>query len=364
MTITMEPDSKPRLLLAPQGVHRRGRDLERFLNLWRLALVGGVAGAMLLGRAGRSHALPEEALGEIVLGGLLLFGLVLQLYLAWMPWDHRIALVVVGVDILAVTGFLLGCVAVNRAIVATNSQVFFFLYFFVIVSAGLRGDAFVSRTVTWSVPISYGFVVFMAVAWRFVQVEAQPDPTYGSFRWDLQFARVAILVVVTLITSHDVGLVASDRAEARTDPLTGVHNRRFLEEVLTREIARCRRSHHPLSVLLLDLDGFKAYNDEHGHLAGDHVLAAVASDLRNAVRTTDVVARYGGDEFVVVLPNTPGEAARRVARELRRAVPPPVSVSVGIGCLGEDVHTPGQLFAIADAALMRAKQEGGGVNLE
>ncbi len=364
MTITMETDSKPRLLLAAQGVHRRGKDLERFLNLWRLALVGSVTVAMLLGRIGRLHAFPEDGVVEIVLGGMLLFGLALQFYLAWFAWDHRIAFWVVVVDILAVTGFLLGCLAVNRAIVATNSQLFFFFYFFVIVSAGLRGDAVVSRTVAWSVPISYCFVVFMAVAWRYVQVATQPDPIYGSFRWDFQLARVAILVVVTWITNYDVGLVASDRAEARTDPLTGVHNRRFLEEFLNREIARRRRSHHPLSVLLLDLDGFKAYNDEHGHLAGDRVLAAVASSLRNAVRTTDVVARYGGDEFVVVLPNTPGEAARRVARELRRAVPPPVSVSVGIGCMGEGVHTPGQLFAIADAALMRAKQEGGGVNLE
>jgi diguanylate cyclase (GGDEF)-like protein len=364
MTITLAPDPNPRLLMTSEGVHRQGKDLERFLNLWRLALVGSVAGTMLLGRIGRTRVLPEEGLAEIVLAAMLLFGLALQLYLAWFRWDHRIALSVVLVDILAVTGFLLGCVAVNRAIVATNSQLFFFFYFFVIVSAGLRGDAVVSRTVAWSVPISYCFVVTMAVAWRFVQVETQPDPTYGTFRWDFQLARVAILVVVTLITSYDVGLVASDRAEARTDPLTGVHNRRFLEEFLNREIARCRRSHHPLSVLLLDLDGFKAYNDEHGHLAGDRVLAAVASSLRKAVRATDVVARYGGDEFVVVLPNTLGEAARRVARELCRAVPPPVSVSVGIGCMGEDVHTPGQLVAVADAALMRAKQEGGGVNLE
>jgi diguanylate cyclase (GGDEF)-like protein len=115
---------------------------------------------------------------------------------------------------------------------------------------------------------------------------------------------------------------------------------------------------------MLDLDGFKAFNDEHGHLAGDEMLAAVAQSLRNAVRTSDVVARYGGDEFVVVLPNTPGAAARRVARELRRVVPPPVQLSVGIGCMGDGLQSPGQLFAVADAALMRAKQAGGGVNLE
>ncbi|HLE60952.1 MAG TPA: GGDEF domain-containing protein, partial [Thermoanaerobaculaceae bacterium] len=288
----------------------------------------------------------------------------LQLYLAWFPWDNRLSLLVVVIDVLAVTGFLLGCVATDRAIVATNSQVFFFLYFFVIVSAGLRGDPAVSRTVAWSVPASYAFVVLLAVAWRRVEMGTQPDPIYGSFRWDLQLARVVILAVVTFIISYDVGLGASDRTEARTDPLTGAYNRRFLEEFLNREMARSRRSRQPLSVLMLDLDGFKAFNDEHGHLAGDEVLAAVAQSLRSAVRTSDVVARYGGDEFVVVLPNTPGEAARRVARELRRVVPPPVQLSVGIGCMGDGLQSPGQLFAVADAALMRAKQAGGGVNLE
>ena len=364
MTITLDTDSSPRLLPVRKRVRRRGKDLERFLNLWRLALAVSLTLGMLLGRLGSPRAMPEYGVGEVVLGGLLLFGLALQLYLAWFPWDNRLSLLVVVVDVLAVTGFLLGCVATDRAIVATNSQVFFFLYFFVIVSAGLRGDPAVSRTVAWSVPASYAFVVLLAVAWRHVEMGTQPDPVYGSFRWDLQLARVVILAVVTFIISYDVGLGASDRTEARTDPLTGAYNRRFLEEFLNREMARSRRSRQPLSVLMLDLDGFKAFNDEHGHLAGDEVLAAVAQSLRSAVRTSDVVARYGGDEFVVVLPNTPGEAARRVARELRRVVPPPVQLSVGIGCMGDGLQSPGQLFAVADAALMRAKQAGGGVNLE
>ena len=364
MPILLDGDSSPHLLPVGQRVHRRGKDLERFLNLWRLALIGSVAITMIVGRVLRSTSLPEDAVVEVVLGSLLLGGLVLQLYLAWAPWDPRISFWAVTFDLVAVTAFLLGCVAVDRAIAATNSQVFFSLYFFVVVSAGLRGEPLVTRTVAWSVPAAYAFVVFMAVAWRHVEAEAQPDRLYGSFRWDLQIARVAILAVVTIIINYDVGLVATDRAEARTDPLTGAYNRRFLEEFLSREMARSRRAGQPLSVLMLDLDGFKAFNDRHGHLEGDRVLGAVAVALRNAVRTTDVVARYGGDEFVVVLPNTPGEAARRVARELTRAVPPPVELSVGIGCLGEGTQTPRQLFAIADAALMHAKQAGGGVILD
>ncbi|MBZ5590395.1 MAG: GGDEF domain-containing protein [Acidobacteriia bacterium] len=353
-----DSESSPRLLPVGQHLRRRGKDLERFLNLWKLTLIGAVTIVLVLGRIGRGLVLPEDAVIEVALGAMLVVGLAFQFYLAWAPWDHRVPLWVVMFDLVALTGLLLGCVAVDRAIVATNSQAAFFFYFFIVVSAGLRGELPVSRTVAFLVPTSYAVVVFGAVAWRHVQLPAQPDPVYGSFRWDLQAARLIILAVVTIVINYDVGLVAGDRAEARTDPLTGVYNRRFLEEFLHREITRSRRSRQPLSVLMLDLDGFKVFNDEHGHLAGDKVLATVAESLRDAVRTTDVVARYGGDEFVVVLPNTPGDAARRVARDLIRSVPPPVGLSVGIGCMAEGIQTTAELFAIADNALRSAKQSG------
>lgn len=353
-----DTDSSPRLLPVGQHLRRRGKDLERFLNLWKLTLIGAVTITMVLGHMGRDVVLPEDAVVEVALGAMLVVGLAFQFYLAWAPWDHRVPFWVVMFDLVTLTGLLLGCVAVGRAIVATNSQAAFFFYFFIVISAGLRGELPVSRTVAFLVPTSYAVVIFAAVAWRHVQLPAQSDPVYGSFRWDLQIARLIILSVVTVVINYDVGLVAGDRAEARTDPLTGVYNRRFLEEFLHREITRSRRSRQPLSVLMLDLDGFKAFNDEHGHLAGDKVLAAVAESLRDAVRTTDVVARYGGDEFVVVLPNTPGDAARRVARDLIRSVPPPVGLSVGIGCMAEGVQTTSELFSIADNALRSAKQSG------
>lgn len=364
MTLTLDSDSSPRLLPVSRRVQRRGKDLERFLNLWRMALLGSLAVTMLVGGLGGSPAQPEDALALGFLGLFLLGGLALQLYLAWAPWDPHVSLSVVAFDFAGVTAFLLGCIVVNRAIVATNSQPFFFYYFFIVIAARLRGDPLVSRIVTGSVPAAYAFVVFMAVAWRHVEMAPHPDPILGSFRWELQVARVITLAVITVIVNYDVGLVASDRAEARTDPLTGVHNRRFLEEFVGREMTRSRRGRHPLSVLMVDLDGFKAFNDSFGHLEGDRMLAAVAASLSNAVRTTDIVARYGGDEFLIVLPNTPGEAARRVARELARTVPPPVTLSVGIGCMGEGVQSPAQLFAIADAALMRAKQSGGAGSVE
>jgi len=363
MITATESDSGPRFLPVGRRLSRRGRDLERFINLWRLGVVGLIGVGIVVARLVGVPLGAEASMLEVAVGAMLAFGLALQFYLGWRPWEGWLPLLVVAVDIIAITALLVACVAADRSIVATNSQLFFFYYVFIIVATGLRADRQLSRLVAWALPVSYALVVFLAVAWRQVQVTAQPDPLYGDFRWELQAIRVLALAIFALMITFDVGLVATDQAEARTDPLTGVYNRRFLEEFLGREIIRARRGHQPLSILLLDLDGFKAFNDQHGHLAGDQTLAAVALALRDAVRATDIVARFGGDEFVVVLPNTPGESARRIARDLAQTVPKPLRFSVGIGCLGQDVLTSADLIAIADAGLMQAKQTGAGLAL-
>jgi diguanylate cyclase (GGDEF)-like protein len=359
MRSTGNSDSGPRFLPVGRHFSRRGRDLERFVNLWRLGIVAALALDMVVSRLTGSPAGPEATVIEGVLGLLLVYGLALQFHLGWRRWYARLPLLVVLVDLIAITGLLLGCILVHRSIVATNSEIPLLYYLFILISTGLRGDRQLSRLVAWALPLSYVFTVFLAVAWREVQLATIPDPMYGSFHWGVQVARVIALFVFVGMATYDTGLVASDWEAARTDPLTGVYNRRFLEEFLSREIVRSRRGHQPLSILLLDLDEFKAFNDVHGHLAGDQTLATVGAGLRSAVRATDVVARYGGDEFVVVLPNTPGERARRIARDLGQAVPKPLTFSAGIGCLGEDILTVADLLAVADAALLRAKRGAG-----
>lgn len=104
------------------------------------------------------------------------------------------------------------------------------------------------------------------------------------------------------------------RHMARHDPLTGVFNRYALDETLSAEVARSRRYHHPIALLMVDIDRFKEFNDRYGHTAGDEVLKDVAGLLLRCVRETDVVVRYGGDEFLVLLVETDGEAARVKAR--------------------------------------------------
>ncbi|MBF0187107.1 MAG: GGDEF domain-containing protein [Magnetococcales bacterium] len=156
---------------------------------------------------------------------------------------------------------------------------------------------------------------------------------------------------------------------ARTDPLTGLYNRRWLDEVLERQLGRCRQSGKPLGFMLLDVDHFKEYNDNNGHLAGDAALIALGKLLDEHIRPGDVAARYGGEEFGVILPNTPLYQAERIAERLRKAVEvatirdvdgnplPRISISIGLS-MQEPRATVQDLTMRADAALYEAKKEG------
>jgi diguanylate cyclase (GGDEF)-like protein len=147
------------------------------------------------------------------------------------------------------------------------------------------------------------------------------------------------------------------RELARTDELTGLPNRRAWNEQLPRELDRARRDSTPVSVAIVDLDHFKAFNDSHGHLAGDHLLQGLASGAGDRLRTTDVIARYGGEEFAVVLPGCGLDGAEEIIDRLREVVPGEHSYSAGIACWNGS-ETAGDLVARADRALYEAKRGG------
>jgi len=154
-----------------------------------------------------------------------------------------------------------------------------------------------------------------------------------------------------------------------TDPLTNLHNRRYVTEALDKEFERAKRKHELLSLVIFDVDYFKLINDSFGHQRGDEVLVAIAAAAQRNLRAFDVVARYGGEEFLFVLPDTPLAGAMVVAERLREEVQslsfaPPmdglaVTVSLGVASYpSPQVETVSMLLRQADDALYRAKQNG------
>jgi len=153
---------------------------------------------------------------------------------------------------------------------------------------------------------------------------------------------------------------------AYVDGLTGIHNRRYFEMRVVEELERAGRFQGRMSIIMVDIDNFKRLNDEFGHLLGDEVLRSVSTILKQQLRKVDMVCRYGGEEFAIVVPETSGENALRVAEKLRRhveshhfpGVPRPVTISIGVADYPTHGITRDEVVAAADSALYQAKQAG------
>ena len=163
-------------------------------------------------------------------------------------------------------------------------------------------------------------------------------------------------------------LMETLRESTMRDPMTGLHNRRFLEESVDMLVGQAARRKSGLAVMMLDLDYFKAVNDAYGHDAGDAVLKALAEVLGRSVRATDIVIRYGGEEFLILLQETTGEAAMAVAENIRNAVAAlkvqtsggllQKTISIGVSSYPDDSENFWQVVKFADVALYRAKETG------
>ena len=208
-------------------------------------------------------------------------------------------------------------------------------------------------------------------------VSAMLSPAAASVAAPEGFAAAALLVVfgASLAASFGFVLLHKERAEAEAfrlatiDPLTGAYNRRTFHEIAERELSRVRRGGQPLSIVMIDIDHLRQVNEKHGHRVGDAVLQKVAEVVRGAMRKEDMLVRFGGEEFLVLLPDVPGPGAVVVAGRVRRTVANQplvvgelelaVTVSLGVAArLDEGPESIEGLLARADSALALAKQRG------
>jgi len=273
-------------------------------------------------------------------------------------------------DVSLVSGALVLFLLMNHPHTAVNSKVVFEGYFLAIGSTSLRYDKRVCVTAGLLAFFEYfAIVYFTAHHWDLNSASYAPY-AYGQFDWSAQISRLILMLTASALSLALV--VRSQRLLqlATSDALTGLFNRGYVDDRFALELSRARRYGNRLTLAVIDADRFKSLNDTHGHPAGDVVLRKIGAILRESFRQSDTVGRYGGEEFVVVLPETDIEVAARkleALRELVASTPIPlaareegvyVTVSAGLASFPNDGNDAAELFAIADDRMFQAKKEG------
>lgn len=282
----------------------------------------------------------------------------------WMPIATTVF------DVTLVSAALISYCFTGQPIIAVNSRVVFEVYFLAIFATCLRYDV---RLCALSGVLAV--LQFLAISLyandRFdLAALANTDARYGRFEWSTQISRSMLMAIAALMSGVFVFRARDLRRLSAIDRMTGLFNRGHFDERMHAELNRAQRRRSPLSLVMLDVDRFKQFNDRYGHTAGDIGLKALADAVRHMTRRSDVVARYGGEEFVFLLPDTGSEAALEKLEQIRAAVellaiPLPramghgsLTVSAGIATYPVDGHTADELLDEADARLFRAKAAG------
>jgi diguanylate cyclase (GGDEF)-like protein len=252
--------------------------------------------------------------------------------------------------------------ASNQPLTVMNSRAFFTVTVLFLSLTCLRQDPRLCALTGLMAILQYGtLIAWTANHWN-VGAQMPDGATFGTFNWPVQISRLALLATATAV---NVVIVNTSRAYGREsihDSLTGLVNRRYAERRLDEALAMARRSRRPLVLALADIDHFKQVNDTYGHAAGDAVLRDIALALRTTFRSSDVLARFGGDEFVILMPESdPAHAIDRLTRfQATLSIPSPtrVTASIGVAVWPSDGHEPGELFGRADHRLYAAKENG------
>ena len=311
----------------------------------------------------RRVTLPLNILALVVAAGL--YALAIQRPRSWLGFFSS------ALDVTMISAGLAAFVVLGAPHNAVNSRVLFDVYLLAIGCASLRYDWRVSAITGLLAVVEYGTIVGYAVfTWDLNDPRFAPF-RYGMLDWNVLWARFFLLAGAGVLSAIIAGRAQRLRLLSDTDRLTGVTNRRGFEERMAEEASRARRYSRPLAVALLDIDHFKRVNDDHGHAAGDVVLRTVSETLRGSVRDTDLVARIGGEEFGIIMPETTAEmvmpklehirhavAQARIDTSRKRTQPVSVTVSIGVANWPDDGAEIDQTLRTADARLYEAKRLG------
>jgi len=274
-------------------------------------------------------------------------------------------------DVTLVSASLASFLLLDSPHAAVNSKVVFEGYFLAIATATLRYDKRVCVVAGLLALAEYLSIVIVASTYWDLNNEALYGPFgYGMFSWGPQISRLIAIAIASAL-----GLMVVSRTQqllrlSASDSLTGLFNRNYFRDRLMAEIGRSGRTEGPLVVIMLDVDHFKEFNDLFGHAAGDRVLKSISSTIGHSFRKSDVVARYGGDEFVVLMPDTDVLTALDKFEELQKVIASSsfglrksaggerLTLSAGVAGFPVDGGTEDELIGVADARLFEAKRGG------
>jgi diguanylate cyclase (GGDEF)-like protein len=330
---------------------------ERWVAGVRLFLVAGVSVLVLAVSPGQRWTGLTLLLAAGLLHALLLAWLAFRVGEPWVPWLSCAA------DVALTTAALVFVLRHGGTGAAMPSRSLYELYFLVIMSAGLRYDW---RLCVWTAGLCIlAHALLFWVAAGPLALEIPGGDSVSAARQAVHFVLLALGGVIMAAVAQRAKRL---RLMVGVDHLTGLSQRAPFVERIDEELARARRRGSPLSVAILDLDGFKAFNDTFGHPAGDKALQLVATRLRSSVRKSDLVARFGGEEFVVAFPETEVEQARQrvehIRTELAEVTIPigreqkKVTISAGVGSWPADGETFDAVLERADTRLFEAKRRG------
>jgi diguanylate cyclase (GGDEF)-like protein len=283
------------------------------------------------------------------------------------PW---LGLLTSLLDVTLVSGTLAAFLVLGQPIAAFNSRLLFEVYFLAIGGTALRYDARISAAAGIAAFVQYLALLLIARSHWDLTDPALPHNSYGAFEWATQVSRLLLLAVSTMLAVAIVLRSQRLRLQSRSDRLTGLPNRIFFDERVQTELARARRYSQPVALAMIDVDHFKKFNDTWGHAAGDVALRAVAHAILDSIRESDLVVRYGGEEFVALFPDMGSVDAMERVEQIRRSVEAlplsiprrehrvGVTISIGVAVYGVDGTTAEDLLDCADARMFEAKKAG------